>query len=233
LLTGRLDPDELLGVMHAYAAQVTVLEECWKSFFGDFLDGKHARNTALVFTSSRGYPLGEHRRIGSVDDALYGETLRVPLLLRFPDEFGAGHRAQAITQPADLFATLADWLQTPYEATSVWGRSLLPLAAGEAWPRDRAVAVHGGEQAIRTPAWFLRRAAEPAGEHDEAKESDGSRVELFVKPDDQWEINEVSDRLPDVVEELLGVLENFQAAVIANDDTALAPLSELLRDGVA
>jgi arylsulfatase A-like enzyme len=233
LLTGRLDPDELLGVMHAYAAQVTVLEECWKAFFGDFLDSRQARSTALVFTSPRGYPLGEHRRIGPVDGDLYGETLRVPLLLRFPEGLAAGHRAQAITQPADLFATLVDWLEAPGETADVWGRSLLPLAAGEGWPRDRAVAVHGGEQAIRTPAWFLRRAAEPAGEYGEGQESNGSRAELFVKPDDQWEINEVSDRLPDVVEELLGVLENFQSAVAANEETALAPLSDLLREGVA
>lgn len=213
------DPDEVLGMVHAYAGQVAALDLCLESFLEEFLASEHAATTLLAFTSPRGYPLGEHRRVGDVDGALYGELLRVPLMLRFPDAAGAGFRAQAMAQPADLAATLAEWLQFP-ALPDIWGRSLLPFVADESWPRDRAVAVHGGERAMRTPAWFLRRPS--------ADESAGETLhgELYVKPDDQWEVNEVSDRLPDVAEQLAAALESFEQAVAANDESQLAPLPE-------
>jgi hypothetical protein len=56
---------------------------------------------------------------------------------------------------------------------------------------------------------------------------------LYVKPDDAWEVNEVSDRVPHVVEEMLAALDNFEQVVQNADDAALAPLSEALRDGMA
>jgi arylsulfatase A-like enzyme len=225
MIDRTIDPDELLGLMHAYAAQVTVLDECLESFLAVFLESPRNRDTLLIFTSPRGYPLGEHRRIGPVDDALHGELLRTPLLLRFPDGRSAAYRAQAIVQPHDIFATLIEWLGTSH-APPPWGRSLLPLAEADTWPRDRALAVHGPERALRTPAWFLRHSAPE-------NESDSAAVELYVKPDDQWEVNEVSDRLPQVVEELQTVLQNLEQAIQVEDDTALTPLSDVLRDGIA
>jgi hypothetical protein len=223
-LVGEIDPDELLGIMHAYAAQVAVLDACLDVFLGEFVESLHARETLVVFTSPRGYPLGEHRRIGPVDDALYGELLRTPLLLRFPDGRGAGHRPQAIVQPPDLYATLVAWLGLP-TTRGAWGRSLLPVAAAEEWPRDRALVVHGPERALRTPAWFLRSGP--------ASDAAPAAIDLFVKPDDQWEVNEVSDRLPQVVEEMTATMENLEQAIRANDETSLAPLSDVLREGRA
>jgi hypothetical protein len=58
-------------------------------------------------------------------------------------------------------------------------------------------------------------------------------VELYVKADDQWEVNEVSDRLPHVVEELTAALENLERSIRNHDETAPASLSELLREGIA
>jgi arylsulfatase A-like enzyme len=224
-LTGEIDPDELLGVMHAYAAQVAVLNECLESFLGGFLESARARDTLLVFTSPRGYPLGEHRRIGLVDNALHGELLRTPLLLRFPDGRGAAHRLQAIVQPPDVNAVLTEWLGLPV-GSGAWGRSLLPLADGDEWPRDRALAVHGPERALRTPAWFLRRGAT-------ANDGEQAAIELYAKPDDQWEVNEVSDRLPQVVEEMTATMENLEQAIQANDEASLTLLSGVLREGIA
>jgi arylsulfatase A-like enzyme len=224
MLAEETDPDELLGVMHAYAAQVAVLDECLEWFLAAFLESPRSRDTLLLFMSPRGYPLGEHRHVGSVDHAVYGELLRTPLLMRFPNARGAACRSQAIVQPPDFFASLMEWLGGPITPRA-WGRSLLPLAEGDEWPRDRALAVHGAERAIRTPAWFLRRAAPES-------ESEPAAIELYVKPDDQWEVNEVSDRLPHVVEELLSVLQNLEQGIRAGDETTLMPLSDVLREGL-
>ncbi len=220
----KFDPDEQLGVIHAYAGQIAALDRCLAWLLHAFQDSSRAHDTLLVVTSPRGYPLGEHRRIGPVDNALHGELLRVPLMLRFPDGAQSAHRAQAIAQPPDLFATLLDWAQVIELPPHIWGRSLAPLAQGEDWPRDRAMAVHGSERALRTPAWFLRTDAAP-------EENDPKALELYVKPDDQWEANEVSSRLPETVEQMRAALENFEQAVQAGDDALLAALSEMLREG--
>ena len=49
-------------------------------------NGKNPRNRlkrglyiCFAVTSPRGFPLGEHRRIGECDQALYGELLHVPV----------------------------------------------------------------------------------------------------------------------------------------------------------
>ena len=61
--------------------------------------------------------------------------------------------------------------------------------------RQLAVAVGDeGEQAIRTPAWMLRQPS----------------TELFTKPDDRWESNDVADLCPEVVEQLREELADFE-----------------------
>ncbi len=223
-LPATYDPDEVLGVIHAYAGQVAVLDRCLGWFLQAFESSSRALDTLLVVTAPRGYPLGEHHRIGPVNNALHGELLHIPLLLRFPAGLDNAFRAQAIAQPADVFATLTDWAQVTNAPTGIWGQSLMRLTEDEEWRRDRAVAVYGDERSLRTPAWFLRR---PATTDDSSEP-----VELYVKPDDRWEANEVSDRLPEIVEAMLATLDDFERAAQAGDPALLTPLAEELCVGV-
>jgi hypothetical protein len=80
---------------------------------------------------------------------------------------------------------LAEWLVLPTDDAPGIGQSLLPVADGEPVPlRQMAVATASGQRAIRTPAWLLR----------ESQASGQTRRELFAKPDDRWEVNEISSR---------------------------------------
>jgi hypothetical protein len=222
LLPADYDPDELWSVVQAYAAQVALLDACMGGLLEYFRSSRLARDTLLVVTSARGYPLGEHRRIGPCDEALYSELVQVPLVLRFPDGLGAAARAQNLVEPSDLWATLLDWwgLPTPERPTAA---SLLPVVRGEpsTW-RDRlAVVSRAGtgryERAIRTPAWLLRSAE---GE------------ELFVKPDDRWDANNVAARCPEVVECLLDALAQLEQTLPAGRAADLPPLGEVLLSGL-
>ena len=66
------------------AGQVALADMCLGMLL-DCLDEHRLRGeTLFVATSPRGYPLGEHRRVGPCDEPLYGELLHVPLLIRFP-----------------------------------------------------------------------------------------------------------------------------------------------------
>jgi arylsulfatase A-like enzyme len=177
-----------------------------------------AESTLLAVTSPRGYPLGEHLGVGAANEAQYGELLHVPWFLRLPEGSSALRRTQALVQPADLFATLSDWFGQAVSHSSVWGRSLFPLLAGQRQTlRDRVCAIHNGERALRTAAWFLRDC--------------GDQRELFVKPDDRWEINEVSIRCGSVVDELVVALDQFEQAAQSPPFVDPPPLSKVLAEG--
>jgi len=210
------DPDELLGVTHAYAGQVSLLDACVGVLLDDLVNGPLAANTLFVLLSARGFPLGEHGRVGPRDPALYGETVQIPWMMRFPDGSGALARTQALAQPADLFATLADWwgLQT---AGAPAGKSLIPLAIGQPMAfRDRVFTFASDqERSIRTPAWFARLEGP----------LETAAVELFAKPGDRWEVNEVANRCPDVAAGLRSAWIEFQQQAAADQ---AAPLDALL-----
>src|SRR5262249_29866551 len=134
--------------------------------------------TLVVLLSPRGFPLGEHRRVGSCDDALYAELTHVPLMMRLPEQIGGANRTRWLIQPADLSATildccgLADGVQSAVSKSADTirageGRSILPSLNGEAAaPFDRACVVAADEQVFVSPAWSLRLPgeAETAGE---------------------------------------------------------------------
>lgn len=232
-LPAGYDPDQVFPWVQAYAAQVQLLDVALQCYLDD---PRRLETTALVVTSARGFPLGEHRVVGDVEtrddcpasgispDAshkaqplgttrndpestdrlqprLYQETLHVPLVWRDPNGNQAGWRRQDFVQHPDLPASLLEWFQLEPDPRW-WGRSFLAERSAEI-----AAAVPGGEdsyeRAIRTPAWFLR----------EERSSQESRAELYVKPDDRYELNDIASRCPDMVEQLQTAVELFQQHV--------------------
>jgi arylsulfatase A-like enzyme len=210
------DPDRILGIVHAYAGQLSLLDTCLEAFLDAWDAHCRSPETLLLITSPRGYPLGEHRRIGPVDPAIYGEQLHVPCLVRYPDGAEATVRSHQLVQPADVHATLREWFGLPRAAASNWGQSLTAMLQGRAHA-DRAAAISGSCRALRTPAWFL---------HCQSAAS----AELYAKPDDRWEANEVSDRCRDVLPELLAIAEQFARAAQADGPPQFAPLPQIAVD---
>lgn len=220
-LTGDEDPDELWGLCQAYAAQVSLVDACFGGF-REFLESESlARETLLAVVAARGFPLGRKGRIGAADDALYSELTQLPWLMRLPDGLGAAARGQALVQPSDLAPTLADVLGVDYPSGAPAGRSLLPVIREDVEAvRDRVCLMGAeGERALRTPAWHLRL---PGGEKSAAP------PELYAKPDDRWDQNDVADRCPEVVEGLRQALDELEAGIASGTVADLPPLAELL-----
>jgi arylsulfatase A-like enzyme len=194
-LSEDYDPDELLGITHAYAGQMSVLDLCLGALADEVRQGPLAANTLLTWLSARGFPLGEHRRVGPCDHALYNELVQIPWSMRFPDGLAQMARSQALVQPADLPGSLLDWLGIPRSALgSGQATSLLAIVRGEVDSiRDHQCMLAPHERAIRTPAWLLRQPA-------------SSAPELYSKPSDRWEVNEVANLCPDIVAGLQAAL---------------------------
>jgi N-acetylglucosamine-6-sulfatase len=112
-------------------------------------------NTLIIFTGDNGYLLGEHN-VGDKRLA-YEESMRVPLLARYPKWFAAGTRRETFALNIDLAPTLleAAGISPPVPMPGI---SLRKLARGEAkrncflyeYSADTAVAAIPPIRAIRT-----------------------------------------------------------------------------------
>lgn len=95
----------------------------------DYLDKEGlAENTIVVYTSDQGFYLGEH---GWFDKRfMYEESLRTPLLMRYPNKVKAGTKTDALVQNIDYAPTFLNWagVQVP---TDMQGESLAPLFDGK------------------------------------------------------------------------------------------------------
>jgi N-acetylglucosamine-6-sulfatase len=115
-IRGRLEM--LLAVDDSLGRIMTALEKA------DALD-----NTVIVFTSDHGYFYGEHG-LNEERRLAYEETIRIPLLIRYPPRIKGGSTASDLVLTIDLAPTVLALAGVTPPAT-IEGRSLLPILNGE------------------------------------------------------------------------------------------------------
>jgi arylsulfatase A-like enzyme len=201
------DPDVTLGVVQAYAAEIMAFDENLGTLLAALDAVCDPANTLLILTSPRGYALGEHLRVGLAGDALRGELLQVPLLVRYPDRATTRlTRLGGLHQPIDLHSLIAGAIQSQ-QITSLESfiHEIVPASASD-------------EISLRTAHWFYRQNG--VGEN--------CVKELYAKPDDRWEVNEVSQRAADVVSAFDELAQWLQANRGLPDSPALPALPQIL-----
>jgi arylsulfatase A-like enzyme len=152
---------------------------------------------------------------GSLNDS----EVRTPLLIaEFSGPSGGkefGSRHSGLVQPVDVAATLADWLSrgaadlASSQAGSA-GDSLLEALAGDT-PEGRSTAFllgADGRLGVRNRHWGLVTSADALRED----ESMDAEVQLFAKPDDQWDVHDVASQYREEVDALLGELRSRNVA---------------------
>ena len=88
-------------------------------------------DTLVIFTSDHGYFYGEHG-LGAERRLAYEETIRIPLLMRYPKRIRAGSRIAPFALSTDIAPTVLDLAGA--QGGAMDGRSLAPLFAGQ--PRN-------------------------------------------------------------------------------------------------
>jgi arylsulfatase A-like enzyme len=102
-------------------------------------DSKLTENTIIIYTSDQGFYLGEH---GWFDKRfMYEESLRMPLVMRFPDEISAGSVNKDIVQNLDFAPTFLN-LAGITLPEDMQGRSLRKLIQGRTPPDWRQSAYY-------------------------------------------------------------------------------------------
>ena len=179
----EVDPDLLLGYQQSAYAQLVVIDQLLGTFLQQLEQNGIAQSASFVIASPRGYALGEHGIVGEFNN-LYSETIHVPLMIRMPQDspgkaavFGSRH--QGMVQFSQLNRMIAGLLDGGFHSVSFC---------------DVAESHVGDLKCINNGKWKLIH-------QPESPES----AELFAKPDDRWDVNNVSRRCADVVQELLGI----------------------------
>lgn len=212
----RKDADAREWLHWSLAAVVTGLDAELGVLFEQLRSRGLDQTAAWLLTSDFGYPLGEHGQIGRYRPWLYEEFVHLPLLLRLPNGEEACRRIDTFTQPQDIAPTLLDLCGVAQSTGASTGVSLLPLVRGKV-PRIRECAItkleidSAMECAIRTEEWaYLLPTKVPSGEKREPQ--------LFAKPDDRWEVDDVRARTLERADELDERLRNF---IAQNDETSI------------
>jgi hypothetical protein len=161
----------------SFAAAMTAFDAQLGRVFELFRERKLDETAAWAFTGSFGWPLGEHGLLGPHRSWLYEEFVHVPMVVRRPNAAGAGRRHSGFTQHADFWDVLNGAEPKRDGVVSRW-------AAG------------GSEEAaLRTDEYALLL---PLRTPDDEPRP----PELYLKPGDRWEANNVQPRQVETAEAL-------------------------------
>jgi arylsulfatase A-like enzyme len=214
------DDIDFARLQSSYAAAVSFVDAGVDTLLGELERLGLGESCLVLLTSDHGQALGEHGVVGPHRPWLHDELIHLPLLLRLPPSLALdvgreevkGSRVSALTQSVDVMPTLLESFGLPVPA-GVQGRSLLPLARGDpgtAGVREYAccgLRLGGvGEWCLRTPEWAFVLPDDP-----EAGDSPRG-PQLYVKPDDRWEVNNVLQHRLELAEQYEATLKAFVAA---------------------
>ncbi len=148
---------EVRRARRAYYASIDYLDEKIGELLGTLEEAGLAEDTVVVLTGDHGDMLGERGLWFKM--SWFEHSARVPLVMRWPRQFKAARRPEAVSL-ADILPTLvdlgSDGAGTDY-ATPLEGRSLLPHLSGSDG-HDEAVGEYFGE-GCDTPLFMIRRGA--------------------------------------------------------------------------
>ena len=89
----------------------------------------------------------------------------------------------------------------------------------------RALDVDGNVNFIRTLGWMLRMGLPVANDETDQLESADRRIELYAKPDDVWEMNDVAIRCPEIVEGFEAIIQQLK------DERTVTEIDDVLLSG--
>jgi arylsulfatase A-like enzyme len=222
-----LDEAELLRLRRTYAGTVTLVDRWLGALFDALRSQGRMDDTLVIFTSDQGEPLGEHGYVRRYRPWLFEELIHTPLIVRMPGARFGGTRHQALVQTVDLLPTVLSALGLP-ALERAQGYDLLPLVRGEQTKlRDYAcLGMDVEEFAIRTHLWHM---VVPL----ETDPDDPPRApELYRKPEDRWDQNNVAEQYPEIADHLELTLRRFVDALGRDALDRLPGLREVARYGV-
>ncbi|MCP4203992.1 MAG: sulfatase [bacterium] len=171
-----LQEGDLQHIVNTYDAEIRSMDEALEHLIVFLRENSLYDDTMIVFTSDHGEEFGEHGRVGWHSHSLYDELLRVPLVIKFPNQHHAGARVSDQVSSIDIAPTVLSALGLP-TPEDFQGRDIAPPAVGGEGG-GRAVISRIDRKlgkdidSIRQPDWKLYR---------------GQLFDLQADPEELWD----------------------------------------------
>lgn len=180
------DPEFALEVRRHYAACVTYADAQLGRVIEKLKETGQYDNTIILLWGDHGWHLGEHAVWGK--HTLFEESLRSPLIIRYPEIPNPGAPTQSMVETLDVFPTLCELAELPMPDYAQ-GVSLVPILKDPAAEGHPAYAYSKGLYTVRTDKYrFIRH---PKGES-----------ELYDHTSPEGETKNIAADHPDVVSDL-------------------------------
>ena len=153
------DASGLGQFMALYYGLVKELDD-WVGKMLDALDSAGlAQDTLVIFTSDHGELMGSHRTLSKM--RFFEESLRVPLIMRYPRAIAPGAKRDAAASGADVAPTVLDYCGVP-ALPQFHGRSLRGVIDGEPPADEFAYSDTRVAQCLRSREWkYVTKLDEP------------------------------------------------------------------------
>jgi arylsulfatase A-like enzyme len=201
------DPNRF-GWRAAYGGVMRYLDDLVGQFMTLLNELQLTEHCLVIIQSPGGQPLGEHGMVPHRGHGIFEEQAHLPLLMRFPQSNGVGKRIHHYTHPEDVLFTLYQ-LFTGELPTSLQADHLARFTQPQAGRyRDYAVTFrHASDGTIeygtlRTKHWSLT-----VPWNHEADQP----LQLYRKPEDRWDMNNVAKEHAEVAEHLELTLRRYVA----------------------
>lgn len=126
LYTDRFSSEVIEKLCGLYDEEVLFLDSILGNMHERLKDADLLDDTLFIITSDHGEALGEHNHFGHVF-SIYNETLHIPLIIRYPGEYGIKGENTEITELHDIYATVLSvidsCLPVPYDSVSLLSSS--------------------------------------------------------------------------------------------------------------
>jgi arylsulfatase len=197
------EQEALAAARAGYDAEINYMDHHLGRLLGALETAPRGSETLVIITADHGESFGEHYYI-SHGANLYEDNVRVPLLVRYPDGFGAGTRVSEFVENRAAF----------FWALEVAGIEA-PPAAGAGAPGGGPIVIEVGPGAgnVRLFGEYFDRGQKAiyAPPYKLIRDTRG-RVELFDLERDAGELRDLAAAQPEVRDRLSAGLRAFEAA---------------------
>jgi arylsulfatase A-like enzyme len=131
----RVPEEKVRAFRELYQAEILEFDHYFGEFIGRLKDLNLYDSSMIIFMSDHGEEFYDHMG-WSHGHSLYNELIRVPLMIKFPQNKYGGMRISENVGIIDIFPTILDLNKIKFNSSSVDGKSLLPLIRGKKWRRD-------------------------------------------------------------------------------------------------
>jgi arylsulfatase A-like enzyme len=177
-----------------YAGEVSFVDYCFGFLFEELERLNFYDDSLIILTADHGHPLADHGKFLKGTDRMYSELLKVPFIMKFPEEMYKG-RIDALIQFPDVLPTILEILGFESNNVCLSGKSFFPVIKGNTDKhRDAVISGYkrGIYRCIRNKEWSF--VYTPEEEVDK----------LFNLKEDPKEKINLIDKYPEIAKELLG-----------------------------